>query len=66
MKCFLPEKPQTTVSKFETLDRITTTSPLPVPVRRRVLESLPSTSALTVYESTPRKSKFEIEIVDDE
>jgi len=61
MKRILPETP---FGKFQTRDRITTTSPS-VLVKRRVLESLPCTPE-TVYESTPRKPKFEIEIDDNE
>ena len=57
---------QPTVPKIEKRDRINTTSPHSVPVKRRVLEFLPSTSAETVYVGTPRKPKFEIEIDDDE
>ena len=36
-----------------------------VPVKRRLLESLPSTSE-TVYDCTPRKTKFVIRIDDEE
>ena len=63
MKNVLPETP---VPKFETRDRITTT-PFSVPVKRRVLEYLPSTSAAaeTVYESTPRIPKFDVEIYEE-
>ena len=45
--------PQPTVHKFETGYRITTTPPS-VPVKRRIVESLPSTSA-AVQTATPRK-----------
>ena len=63
MKHVLPETP---VQKFETRNRITT--PPSVPVKRRVVESLPSTSRAleTVYESTPRKPKFEIDDEEEE
>jgi len=55
MKQVLPEP---TFQRFETRGRIITTTPS-VPVKRRVVEFLPSTTA--VYESTPRKPKFEID-----
>ena len=55
-------KPENPVNNFETRVLITTATHS-VPVKRRVLESLPTTSA-SVYESTSRKPKFEIEIYD--
>jgi len=61
MKKVLPETPQPSVQEFESRDRITT--PPSVDEKRRLLESLSSTSAdvESVYESTPIKPKFEIE-----
>ena len=55
MKHVPPEPP---VQRFDTRDRITTPS---VPVRRRVVESLSCAAA----ESTPRKTKFEINKEED-
>ena len=49
-----------TVQGFETRDRITTIPPS-VPVKRRVVETLPSTAA----ESTLRIPKFEIDEEED-
>ena len=49
---------ETTVRRFEKRDRKTTTGPS-VPAKQRVLEFLPSAAA--VFESTPRKPKFEID-----
>ena len=66
MKTVLPQH-HSSPHKFETRDRITSTTPVPDKRRRVIVEySLPSTCvAETVYETTPRKPKFETEIDDD-
>ena len=62
MKHVLPETPKPTVQKFETRDRMTT--PPSVTVKRRVLDSLPSTSA-AVETTWEYPEKIEIEIDDE-
>ena len=66
MKNVLPESPKPIVQKLENACSNHYTPS--VAVKWRVLEYLYSTSAAveTVYESTPKKPKFEIEIDDEE
>ena len=63
MKTVLPQH-HSPSHKFETRDRITSTTTVPDKRRRVIVESslLSTSAAETVYETTSRKPKFETEI----